>query len=89
MLVELARQREPSEVVIVADGDGPGRKGADNLAAVLVAYCPVVKVITPPVGMKDAREWKRTGATVAEAQGLIDAAEAWRLSVKTKQKGRQ
>ena len=48
LLVELVRARRPAEIVIVADGDEPGRRGADNLASVLVAYAPAVRVVAPP-----------------------------------------
>jgi len=50
------------DVVIVADRDGPGQRGARQLAADLGRAC---KVITPPGLIKDAREWKRNGATRA------------------------
>jgi DNA primase len=63
LLVELVRRRQPPEVVIVADGDEPGRRGAGNLASVLVAYAPAVRVIEPPQGIKDSRDWLRAGGT--------------------------
>ena len=88
LLAELVRQQQPSEVVIVADSDGPGKKGADSLAGSLVAYCPTVRVITPPTGLKDARQWVRSGATAAEVQEVIDAAEPLRLKISVKRKGR-
>ena len=44
-LVEVVQRRRPAEAVIVADADEPGRRGADNLASVLLAYCPVVRVV--------------------------------------------
>jgi hypothetical protein len=55
LLVALVRRRLPPEVVVVADDDEAGRRGADNLASVLVAYAPAVRVIAPPEGVKDAR----------------------------------
>jgi hypothetical protein len=51
LLVELMLARKPAEVVIVADRDEPGRRGADNLASVLVAYTLAVRVVTPPAGI--------------------------------------
>ena len=80
-LVELLRTRRPAEVIVVADSDAPGRAGAQRLAAALVAYCAVVKVIIPPNGTKDAREWKQAGATAADVAAAIDAAAARELSV--------
>jgi phage/plasmid primase-like uncharacterized protein len=81
LLVELVRHRRPAEVCIIADGDAPGQRGAGNLAAVLLAYCPAVRIITPPAGIKDARAWKRRGATVADVQAVIDAAPVRRLAI--------
>ncbi len=87
-MVDLVRRLAVPEVVIVADADAPGQRGAERLAALLVAYCPVIRVITPPAGMKDAREWKRHGATGADVQSAIDAAPLRRLSVTVRRKAR-
>src|SRR5262249_22709102 len=48
LLADLLRHCQPPEVVIVADADAPGQYGAANLAAVLVAHAPTVRIITPP-----------------------------------------
>jgi hypothetical protein len=82
LLVDLVRRLTAAEVVIVADGDAPGQRGAENLTAVLLAYCPAVRIVTPPPGIKDARAWKRAGATAADVQAVIDAAPVRRLAVK-------
>jgi phage/plasmid primase-like uncharacterized protein len=82
LLVELTRRRRPAQVVIVADRDEPGRRGADNLAAVLVAYVPTLKVIAPPAGIKDARDWLRAGGTPSDVEQAIAAAPARRLTVR-------
>src|SRR5262245_36158249 len=84
LLVELQRHWRSKEVVIVADTDEPGQRGADNLASVLVAYASVVRVISPPAGAKDAREWLRSGATRQNVEQVIDAAEPRRLSIRTR-----
>ncbi len=86
LLVKVVQQHRPSGVVIVADVDAPGQRGAESLAAVLVAYCPMVRVITPPAGVKDAREWRRRGATAADVQAAIDAAPVRRLRVSIRRK---
>jgi hypothetical protein len=96
LLVDLVRQHHVSEVVIVSDNDTTdnkmaGQRGAANLASALVAYCPAVRVIAPPTGFKDAREWKRRGATAADVQAAIDVAPVRRLAIETavhKQKAR-
>lgn len=93
LLVELVKQRRPAEVCIVADGDAPGQRGAGNLAAVLLAYSPAVRILTPPAGIKDAREWKRRGATAADLATAIAAAPVRRLAIvvsrQTRKKGRR
>ena len=81
LLVELVRTVKPSGVVIVADADAPGQRGAEGLAAVLLAYSPAVRIVTPPAGIKDAREWKRSGATAADVLAAIDAAPVRKLRV--------
>jgi len=81
LLVELTQKHRPEGVVIVADGDVPGRRGAETLAATLMAHCPMVRMIAPPAGVKDMREWRRGGATAADVQTAIDAAEVRKLPV--------
>jgi hypothetical protein len=82
LLVDLVRKWRPPEVVVVSDGDEPGRRGADNLASVLLAYVSTVRVIAPPVGIKDARDWLRAGATREAVEEAIAAAPARRLTVR-------
>src|SRR5262249_22231425 len=45
--------------VVVADGDEPGRQGAESLARRLVGHAAEVRLISPPDGVKDVREWYR------------------------------
>lgn len=71
LVCELCKGRN---VIIAADADKPGRDGAATLASDLLAYCPLVKIITPPDGMKDARAWRQAGASATDVQRLIDAA---------------
>ena len=85
--IELVRRLAVPEVVIVADSDAPGQRGAHHLASVLAAYCPAVRVIAPPAGIKDAREWKQRGATAADVQAAIDAAPVRRLAVQVRKVG--
>jgi hypothetical protein len=88
LLVELAQRRRPAEVVVVADSDEPGRRGADNLASVLVAYVPTVRVVTPPAGIKDARAWLQAGGTRDGVEEVISAASVRRLMIRaTTEKG--
>ena len=69
MLAKLARSRE---VVIVADNDPPGRKGAEALASELVLYCPTVRLVYPPESVKDLRQWKAAGLTREQLQSVIE-----------------
>ena len=59
-VVQLARNRN---VIIVGDADGPGKRGAIQLARELRPSCPSVQIIIPPPGIKDARAWLQAGAT--------------------------
>jgi hypothetical protein len=85
LLVQLAQRRRPGEVVIVADADEAGLRGADNLASVLLAYVPAVRVIRPPTGIKDVRDWLRAGGTRRDVEAAIDAAPVRRLVVRTRE----
>jgi DNA primase len=83
LLVNLIR-RCPREVIVVSDGDVPGRRGADNLASVLVAYAPSVRVIAPADGIKDARAWRQAGADRKDVEKMINAAVVRRLAVRAR-----
>jgi hypothetical protein len=88
LLVELVRKDLPEGVVIVADGDAAGRRGAESLAAVLLAHAASVRIIAPPSGVKDARQWKRRGATSADVQAAIGAASVRKLTISTRIHGK-
>ena len=85
-IVELAKRLKPVEVAIVADGDEPGQRGDDRLATALLAYVPVVRVVIPPPGVKDARDWKRAGATAADVHLAIGAATPKTLKIRVSSK---
>ncbi len=52
-----------TEIVVVADNDPAGRTGAKKLAGTLALHCPCVKIIVPPDGTKDLRQWFNAGLT--------------------------
>jgi hypothetical protein len=86
LIVELLQARHAAgetvtQLVIVADGDTPGQRGAEQLAGVARIYCPIVQVITPPTGIKDARAWKHAGATAADVQRAVWAAPLRQIRV--------
>ena len=80
-LRELVKKLAPEEIVIVADADSPGQRGADRLASVLLRYS-AIKVVASPGGMNDARQWKRAGATAADIEALIQAASVKTLQIR-------
>jgi phage/plasmid primase-like uncharacterized protein len=82
-LVELVRRLSPKRVVVIADNDERGQRGAHALASVLAAYHPVVRLRAPPPDFKDARDWKRHGATAADVLAAADLAQAMTVPVRT------
>lgn len=72
MLAELVAKRH---VVIIADADEAGRRGATKIAAALVPVCASVRVIEPPERAKDARAAVIVGADARAFMGLAAAAE--------------
>jgi hypothetical protein len=77
-------------VVIVADADEPGQRGATRLSDVLVCRVLAVRIVTPPAGIKDARAWLLAGATRVDVEQTIAAATVRRLTASRKavQRGR-
>ena len=86
LLVDLARSRRVMDIVIVADADphGAGQRGAESLAVALAPYCPSVRVIAPPGGIKDARDWRRAGAGHDDIMAVVEAMPARRLVIRCK-----
>lgn len=85
LLTRLVQNQRPTSVVIVADADIPGQRGAESLATALVPYVRSIRIITPPLGTKDVRGWKLAGATHSDLQRAIDAALTRRLSIRIKE----
>lgn len=75
LVTRYVRVRQPAAVVVVADRDDVGRRGAVDLAAHLRLVCGSVRVVTPPPRFKDAREWVCSGARSDEVQGAVRCAE--------------
>lgn len=70
---EIVRERAPVRVVVVADRDEPGQRGAAALANMLRLCCADVRIVTPPAPSKDLRAAVRAGFTHDELRELIDA----------------
>jgi len=75
-LAKLVKAKKPSGVVIVMDRDtnDAGQKGARLLSDKLLPLVSSVRIIQPPAGIKDAREWKRSGATRQDVLAAIESA---------------
>jgi DNA primase len=82
LLIDLVRQYQAEQAIIVADGDLAGTSGADSLASVLAVYVGVVRIIRPPAGIKDARAWLQHGATAADLNQTISVASPWQMHIK-------
>jgi len=86
MLKVLARHRA---VVIVGDNDlsnqpgkmPPGQRGAESLARSLALHCTSVRIVYPPSGVKDLRQWRAAGLTPSQMKDAILAAKPVRLTV--------
>ena len=66
----LVKRLKPGLVAVFADADGPGRKGAADLAATLAPHGPAC-VLEPPPGVKDARDWFNRGGKPALVRASI------------------
>ena len=74
------------DVVVFADGDAPGQTGARTLACTLALYCQSVRLIRPPDGAKDVRQWVQRGATRADVQRLVECAARETVTLTTKRR---
>jgi hypothetical protein len=88
LLCELVGHVRSTDVVIVCDADGPGRAGADNLASALMCHAGAVRVVAPPGGAKDARDFLRAGGTRTDLDAAITATPPRRLRVAAGRAGR-
>lgn len=84
LLAELVKTRRPGLVVIIADADEPGRRGAESLAVALLPYVLSLKVVEPPAPFKDLRSWHQAGAAPGDLHRLIAGVEPRRLVVKVR-----
>jgi len=70
----LVRELLPSAVVVVADADERGQRGACDLATLLALHVPDTRIVTPPPPSKDVRAMLATGAGREDVEALIAAA---------------
>lgn len=74
LLTRFTQSHRPKEVIVIADGDPPGVRGANMLAAELALHCKTVKIAIPPAGVKDVRAWKQSGVTNSQLEAVFTAA---------------
>lgn len=82
LVVEYVKRHRPPSVVVVADTDRTGLRGASSLASVLACYCRDVRVIEP--WAKDLRAWLQAGATPADVNDAIAHAEPVRVHLRAR-----
>jgi CHC2 zinc finger len=63
-------------IVVVADGDEPGRRHADQIARALSGKVALLKVIELP-GSKDLSDWIQAGGTAEALAGFIEMQAEW------------
>lgn len=83
LIVDLLKAWHVRELVIFADRDRAGQEGAAALASRSRLFCQSVRIITPPDGVKDARQWKQNGATPADVVRLVRASSPIKLVIKS------
>ena len=67
----VAATKDRTKIVVVADNDCAGRTGAEKLASELALCCPSVKIVMPPDGTKDLRQWLNIGLTSEALREII------------------
>jgi hypothetical protein len=72
-------------VVILADNDEPGRKHADEKAAIAAKVSASIKVIHFPelADKGDVSDWIEAGKTFDDLKALVDATENWKPAQNT------
>ncbi len=78
----LVKLKKPTDIVIVADADEPGQRGANELSLLLALHCTNVKILTPPSSVKDLRAWVNTGLTRANIESDLSSIKPCRLSIR-------
>lgn len=80
-LLELCRRIMPGEIVIIADRDQAGIRGAEKLAEALLIIAPI-RIVSPPPKMKDARAWVTSGASREDIESAAYATSIRRVTLK-------
>ena len=88
LVVHFVQATQPQHVIVVADADGSGRKGAARLAGQLRVVCRSVRILEPGQGAKDARAWVNAGATPEEVLTGVEAVEPLHMGVTVRRRTR-
>jgi hypothetical protein len=75
---EIKRWTMNMDVIVVADADGPGVDGAEALTRTLRGSVNSVRMVLPPMGLKDAREVLNHGGSMREWRELVGDSESRR-----------
>lgn len=78
IITAIGRRILPSEWVVVADADDAGIEGAKKLRSNLSMVAPV-RIITPPLGVKDVRAWLNHGVGIEGLESKASEAEVFNL----------
>lgn len=84
LVTDFVKACRPARIIVVADNDGPGKRGATALASRVRLYSRDVRTITPPQGLKDARAWLRAGASRDDVLRAIELAPPLQMTVTTR-----
>jgi len=84
LILQFVQKHLYRQIVIVSDNDEHkvGQEGARRLAEELVILCRDLRIILPPAGIKDARDWKRAGITQDGVQQVIETTTKTGISIK-------
>lgn len=72
MTAEIVKRRD---VIIIGDNDDGGRTGVERLSDTLVLYCKDVRIVYPPEGIKDLKDWLSIGLTAEKLRDVIGNTE--------------
>jgi len=82
LLIDVVRCHDLEEVVVVSDNDKVGQEGALSLGRSLRLHVPVVRVVIPPAGTKDARAWVLAGVDAEPIGPIIENTPPMTLTIK-------
>ena len=73
MTAEIVKGRD---IVIIGDNDVGGRAGVERLCDTLVLHCKDVRIVYPPEGTNDLRDWLTIGLAAEKLRDIISNTES-------------